>query len=1581
MVLGLFLVLGGVLSAKIDDPKFQTYVGGKVVGYLSRKLHTEIHLGSVNFRLFHHLVLHDLYIKDLNEDTLLSAKTVDITFGMLDLLQSKYVVKELVLNQANVFLHRPEEGDFNFQFIADAFAGDSTGTGGNPPQLNIGSITMRNIHFVMLDEPNVIRLDFRLPLTGISVNRLDLSKPVFDLRSITFDGADLQIAKLPRPVEPDDTLIIPDTAIVHLNTTPLQLLVNKLEFKACAFQFDDMNEPYLADRFDGMHQRYEALNAVFENGSLIMDTIKARISNISFSEKSGFVVNHMEANATVTPVEAIAADLKIETPYSSLNNLYSMSYVNFHSFFDYNNSVRMKAVLENADVSINDIAHFLPEINRIKGNIRTTGNFYGPLSNIKGKNVVLQTGVVTRFNGNIDIKGLPETAATFVDLEVNQLTTSASDAKRIVGGLTLPKEFTTLGTVNFNGSFTGFFYDFVAYGVLRSSIGQVTSDLNMKFNKNYSNASYSGNLAMKQFNIGHYANADSLLGNISFDASVSGTGIRIDDLDATLNGVVQQLEFNGYNYQHLLVDGTFDKKLFTGQVKMNDENLDLDFKGLVDLNQELPVYDFHATVSNARLNKLKFSDSAYVVSSQLDMNMKGDNIDNFLGDAVANNTVFMKSGKSLYLDTISLNINESGGKKHFMIATGPGSATLNGTFAITKLPNAFLSVMDHYFPSLPLQITAKPEVQDFDFDIELKDVSGVLKFFFPSWNGLSESVINGHFNSLNKSITFTGTIPSLRYKNIYLDTLSIDANTLHQQFRFSAISSDLNIGDSLSVVHPNLELYVANDTAAVLLAGANLPGNTYMKLNTFITGDSSGLLMKILPSDLVLSNKRWTVSNDNLIRYADERLRFINFSLRHESQSLTISNVNLRPRATNLHFDFNDIPIADLYHFVQLPDFDVSGNLSGNMEVLNILHSPRLQANTFLNNLIINDRKIANAVVNMNYVPENDKISAQLLITDSAYDIRAKGSYFPRRQTDKMNFNFDIRKFDLSFFETLLPGFFSNTNGSANGMLDLSGNPDAPLLTGQMNIPFLSLKVDYLQTTYKIYNQKIDFNNDNIDVGTLTLFDANNDIGLGKGQIRHNHLSDFTFDLSVATNRLQALKTTEKDNTLFYGTAEAAGLIQFLGPVENMEIRASVTSMQGTEISIPINSGASVGDRSFIRYIQRGSDTTRFGISSGDLLQGLTLNFDMDITPAARIKIIFDQKAGDIISGTGNGNIRMEIDPTGDFKMYGNYVIEQGDYLFTLQNFFNKFFTIDEGGTISWTGDPYQAQIDINAIYNTKASVYDLAVGSGIAFSDQEIKDLQRHVPVKVSLRLTGSLLLPDVAFDITLPDETTLSSAAYQQVQKVKSDESELNKQVFGLLILNRFLPTSSGTGNQSIGSDVNNSVSEFLLNQLSYWTSQIRNDIDVNLNYQSYEAKLNSTNPNDLTKRNELEVALTKRFFNDRLALEAGGNFDFAGANTTAAGTGSTNVAGDFSVDYKITPDGRLTGKAFSKSQYDVVDERYKTKNGIALSYKREFNKLKELFQKDPERARQKAERQRLKEEIKQEKEDAELNPESTE
>ncbi|MBA3648457.1 MAG: translocation/assembly module TamB domain-containing protein [Chitinophagales bacterium] len=1560
ILLGTILVLSGLLSAKLNDTDFQNYLTQRFTKYLSQKLNTDVRIDHVSYKLFHKFSLNNFLIKDLNNDTLIYSQNIDVEVAFINLLEKRFVINKIDLNNSQVYLHRGRNGDYTFQFIIDAL-GDTTSSASTDSSssreenalvyLQLDRVELQKMHLVLLDEPNGTMLNFQFPKTNIEIEKLDLNQPQIELRDLLFENADLQVSKI-APLEiPGNPVVtsahlLPDTAVIHINTQPVKLFVKNLQFKNSRFTYDDTAEPVTQNQFDSFHQSYKDLNLQFSNASMIMDTIKAKIDNISFEEKSGFKVNHMKCEARVTPKSAEAKMLSIITPNSELNNFFSMSYLNFHSFFDYNSSVVMKAILKSSTISTTDISYFFPQLKSNKELVQANGIFEGTVDHIHGKNLKLHTGSVTELEGDFDLNGLPETEETYIDFHAERLTTDFQDIRKLIPAISFPGQLSRLGKVSFKGSFTGFFNDFVAYGNFNTAIGELTSDVNMKLNTRFDNATYGGHLIARDFNIGAYGGNDSLFGPVSFDALIEGEGLSLENIDAKLNGSISKLTFNNYQYQNILMNGEFQKKYFTGKVLMADSNIHLDFTGSVDLNQALPVFDFKALINNARLNELKLSRENYSLSTQIDINMTGNNIDNFIGYAKTINTTFSKADQTLFMDTIALHVTESNGVKTFSFKSQPVSANFKGALTLTELPNTFLFVLNQYFPSLPLRYRHDMVLEDLDFDINVKDSKPAFSFFVPSWQGINNSFVKGHFNSTTNTIAFTGFIPFLKYQTLSLDSLHFNATTSGNSFHFVSMATDMKIGDSIHIFTPVFESSVGNDTMHFNLRTEETKKNS---LNVFaaLTGDTFGIRIHFLPSNFILNHLIWKVSDNNLVTYSLEQLQFFNFTISNENRFLTISNGDFQQRATNLHFNFQDLPMVDLYNFVRIEGIDLKGNLSGSMEALNIFHKPRFRANTIMDNLTLNNQHIKRVKSDIDFKPRGDMVLVNLETEDSAYDFQVEGVLNPGRVDSQLNLSININRMDLRLGESFIPDILSDSRGNAKGKLLLSGTFTNPLLTGQLFIPSLSTKVNYLQTTYHLKNEKITFYEDYIELDSIKLYDENNDIAIAHGEIVHDHLRNFNLNLSVFSNRILGLKTTEKDNDLFYGTAEVGGLIQFLGPPDNMEIRAVISSKKGSSIAVPVDYTTSVSNQSFIRFKKHGVPENNFrGIS--EIKPGLTLNFNLDLTPDANIQIIFDKKAGDIVRGTGLGNIRMEIDTRGDFNMYGTYNIQKGDYLFTKLNFFNKYFTIERGGTVSFSGNPYDAQINISAIYKTRASVADLVSGTSVSFNEQDRKELEQRLPVDVYLKLTGSLLLPDITFDIRLPDINTINSTAYQQLEKVKQDQNELNKQVFGLMVLGRFLPTASGLGNQNVGTDVNNSVSEFLLNQLSYWTSQINKDVNFKFDYSSYESSLNATNPNDVTKRNELQAAITYRLFNDRLALEAGGNFDFGGQPQSGSTSNTNNFAGDFALDYEVTPDGRIVAKAFSKSQYDVVDERYKTKNGISLSFQKEFDKLKELFKK---------------------------------
>ncbi len=325
----------------------------------------------------------------------------------------------------------------------------------------------------------------------------------------------------------------------------------------------------------------------------------------------------------------------------------------------------------------------------------------------------------------------------------------------------------------------------------------------MKF-KNGVSSEYSGNLSTNDFNLGKLIAEDSLVGNISFALNVKGNGLDVKTLNAKMSGNIRQFQFRRYNYQNAEVNGTFTSKVFSGSVNLHDPNVRLVFNGLVDFSKELPVYDFKATIDSANLLALKFSDDPYTMSVKMDMNMSGKNIDDFLGYAKAMNIVFTDEKARWHMDSLVLNIDKkTNGSGRKLILTMPiAQASFDGKFALTKLPAAVFSVIDHYFPSLPGDYSSSDTLQNFDFKIALGNVSGAEHFFFPELRGMDSTKFQGHFNSMQHAISFTGKVPALGYKNFDFGDVYVGAESKNDSFRVTAGSHDIQIGDSLTINDP-----------------------------------------------------------------------------------------------------------------------------------------------------------------------------------------------------------------------------------------------------------------------------------------------------------------------------------------------------------------------------------------------------------------------------------------------------------------------------------------------------------------------------------------------------------------------------------------------------------------------------------------------------------------------------------------------------------------------------------------------------------------------------------------------------------
>ncbi|NMC41453.1 MAG: translocation/assembly module TamB [Bacteroidales bacterium] len=547
-----------------------------------------------------------------------------------------------------------------------------------------------------------------------------------------------------------------------------------------------------------------------------------------------------------------------------------------------------------------------------------------------------------------------------------------------------------------------------------------------------------------------------------------------------------------------------------------------------------------------------------------------------------------------------------------------------------------------------------------------------------------------------------------------------------------------------------------------------------------------------------------------------------------------------------------------------------------------------------------------------------------------------KGFYDPETKYIDLNANAD--KLPIEILNPLLNMFASGIGGFASGKVRFFGQLNNPFLTGSLYAEKGTIKIDYLQTRYS-FSDSIRFDREGIKFRNIVFNDERGNQGTINGAVYHKSFKEYSVDLDIRPNNSMVLNTRPKDNELFYGTAFASGIatIKTNGPVLRFDISAKTG--RNTRFFIPLNTGMSVTESSFITFVnpvkEEGAATVNESARNIPVTpsqSSMELVFDLEVTPDAEVQLLMDPKAGDIIKGSGSGNLNISLDRRGAFKIFGNYTIENGDYLFTLGNIINKSFTVENGGRITFNGDVDNADIDIKAVYKTKASLYDIMPGM---LPDSRLRE---RIPVECQLILTGKLFNPVVGFDIYLPtaDEET---RAYLR-SMIKSDE-EMSRQFLFLLVMNSFYadptagsqPSTATLGSTTVGV----TTMEMLSNQLSNWLSQISKDFDIGINYRPGSSAL----PNS----QELQVALSTQLLNDKVTIN--GNFDVAGNQSPGnLNTSSTSsFTGAFNIEYSISE--KLKFKFFNRSNDNIyIDKGVQYTQGIGIFFRQDFNRFKDLF-----------------------------------
>jgi hypothetical protein len=1465
IVLGVFIILPVTLFSVLQISEVQTFLVNRITSHLSKNINSTITIGKMEYRFFNKLALNDVLVKDQHNDTLLYTQEIVAAIRYFDLKQKSFRLGRVTVIKPVV-----------------ALITDSTG--------------MMNLKWYL--------------------NMLS---------------------------NPDDTT----------KKAPVSFVINEIELSDARFSLINHSGPKGKSPVDFNNLRLSSINASIEDLKIRNDTTSFSVYNLGFREAGGFSVQKFSTSVTLAGQNITLSSAFMSTDSSVLNiQQFALRADSSGSFKNFVTDVKLDILLDKSLVSTADLRYFLPLPEGINQSLWLSGKVLGTISELRGRDIKLSFGKSTSIDCDFDLSGLPVIDNTFIYIGVNSLNTNPEDLEKIkIWGkdtIAIPASVYKLGNISFNGSFTGFTTDFVTYGEIRTSQGSLRTDISLRPDKS-KRYKVKGLLRGTEINLGELTGNTGQLGNLSFNTAVDGYAYSFSRFAANLTGKIDSIEFRRYKYRNISLNGIFTDKTWDGSLNIADRNIKMDLLGMFDFSRKLPEFDFTLNLAKANLFNLNLDrkDSTSSVSLLLTANFRGNSIDNIDGQIKLLNSSFVKFGNTLDLYDFSLRTFKDGNVPVLSLNTDFVDAEIKGhyNFAVLgKLVKSSVSVLTPGNHSLSLK-TNEPKKNNFSFEVNFKNTDNINKFFRTGVLLSDKSFIRGAV-SQDSILKVEVRSKSLNIKNNLFRDFAVDCNMKESGLSVDLNSSSLTLFKQSELKDFSLRLRTKPDNFSFSFDWDNkdkvLNKGKFQARGKIVKDplhkEASKLVVNIDSTDIYSRNNLWKISNSSIT--VDSNAVSINkvYIKNNENYYLVNGTVSENPHDT-LNLEFSGIDISPLNYIGNQnanndPDklsYDFKGRLNGDILLTNVYRNLLMESDITINDFgilgselgnlsITSELDIAKKVVNIK--GSSDLHGSKMLIINGYYDPSSKKA----RLTGIAN------KLTIGFLNPLLRTFASGITGTASGKVNLSIAQNNIILTGAVLAENASMKINYLQTKYRM-NDSIRFDNNGIKFNNIKISDEKGNPALLSGRVNHKNFKDFGADLTINANESLVLNTKPKDNNLFYGTAYATGVTTIKSSPNLLSFDISARTGKNTKFYMPLNTSQSVSEYSFVSFVDTRPAKMNAKDSDADKIKtpapqtGFDLNFDLEVTPEAEAQLIFDSKVGDVMKGHGSGNLNIRLSPKGDFKIIGDYIIEDGDYLFTLGNILNKSFSVENGGKIMFNGDIKNAEIDMKAIYKLKASLFPI-------LQDENYKE---RMPVECQLNLSGNLWNPVVGFNIYLP---TADEKTRTYVRNAISTEEELSRQFLYLLVMNSFYADPSfGPAANSTSSTGTAAMAvttfEMLSSQLSNWLSQISKDFDIGVVYRP------GTGNKDINPQ-EVQVALSTQILNDKVVIN--GNFDVP---ITGSNTATTNqITGDFDAEVKLT--NKLNFKVFNRYNNPYTGKGVDYTQGIGIFFKQDFDRFSDLFKK---------------------------------
>jgi len=1307
-----------------------------------------------------------------------------------------------------------------------------------------------------------------------------------------------------------------------------KIAVNNLHFRYKNYLVDTLINGVNFDDVD-----VKKFSTVIDSMDVIHHLFKGYIHNLTLHEKSGAIIKNLTADATVDTNLILTRHLFLQTPNSMVKDYFRMKFKSFDDFADIEDKVMMDADFKSSRVSSKDIAFFTSGLEKVRFDLGIDGKVHGMVRHLTAKNLLITGGQATYIRGDFSLRGLPDWDNTFLELKFDQLSTNKKDLDYLYSNFTgttgakVPDMIGKFGNINFTGRFTGLQNDFVAFGTFKTKLGRFDPDINLKIDKKGVPA-YSGKISTSDFDLGGLLDNDAI-GRATLSANVKGSGDELKNLTENLDAQIGYINYNGYDYHNLNVKGTFIKKIADAKISINDNNVKLNMAGTVDLNPALTAYNFTADIKDAHLHTLKLLKDTITLTTVLKTKFSGNSLENLQGHIELTPIRIIDPRNNYLVDSIDLSAHGKGDNRILALKSDIAEANIHGSFDLATLPSYFKQIAKKYIPSLNVA-TVTPKPQHFEFNLGLKNMGPLLALFDPDLKIPDQGTFVGEFDSSNETATLNGYVKTIQYGTTVFHDLIVDESTTNGQLGLNISLSKINITDSLFIKNIDISNALRRDSLNFNIKLADKDATNQLDLYGLVEfGRDTTAKLKLLPSDVILEHQDWKLTDQVRIKFLDGKTEINGFQLSNGAQKVKINGLISSNPEDKLKLEFEKFNMNTFDQLTKVSGVALKGSLNGNVIFSSISNTPGIDAHLNIDSLNMNKTLVGDVKIESTLGNDRKEADVKMSINNNGTEtMNITGAYNLTKEDEANALNFKVKMDHVQtvIFDPFIRDLVSDPKGTVSSDLSLTGPASKPQMNGTVTLDNTGVTVNYLKTAFTV-SDKLTVTNSVIDVDGMILKDAYGGTGEVKGKVDLNNLDNPDIEATVTAKNLLALNTAFKDNHLYYGKAFGTGTFAFNGPVNTMNINIKAHTLAGTVFNIPLNTSTTAGDYDFIRFVSH-KDSTKVVVPKS-AFDGVTLNLDLTVDEKTVVKITTDYG---VLEGSGTtNNLNLNINSLGDFNMYGDFLISTGKFEFTAKNFISKNFTVNQGGTIRWTGDPSNADINLNAIYEVRTDISPLYQAAGLASPKGA-----ENVLVQAELIITKSLLHPTIDFDFNFPTDPSIKD----DLGTYLTDYNNRSQQALSIIVRRNFASGTPNSLTNQVFSTAGEAVSEFAFNKLNTFISQS--------NIKNFDLNLRSFNDASAS----LKLFNSRLVFNGSLFTTTGSNDLFNNSTQNSLFNSNFNsLTKDFEAQYLLRKSGDLTAKysyrVLNTTTLNTIDQlSVQYVNGVGLTYQRDFDTFGEFF-----------------------------------